>query len=205
VIIEISPCNPSSLFDDAFDLDQGLQAGHALREAQSLRRASLTPWTRRLQVSFYGQSTAFLSIQDSGPGISIETKRRPSNFEDSSPLDIVGDVAIAVPTKSSFQTLISIRVRARAAWAVTPGGAQAISTSIGEHHRRRTRRTRRSFDREVLIELVADLKGMIEDRDEKLKCSPNEFAVSNSSWRDWGVPTISGQLKSITQTRDSDC
>ena len=28
---------------------------------------------------------------------------------------------------------------------------------------------KRSFDREVLIELVADLKGMIEDRDEKLK------------------------------------
>jgi Skp family chaperone for outer membrane proteins len=28
---------------------------------------------------------------------------------------------------------------------------------------------RRSFDREVLIELVADLKGMIEDQDEKLK------------------------------------
>ena len=28
---------------------------------------------------------------------------------------------------------------------------------------------RRSFDREVLIELVADLKGMIEDQDEKVK------------------------------------
>lgn len=28
---------------------------------------------------------------------------------------------------------------------------------------------RRSFDREVLIELVAELKGMIEDQDEKLK------------------------------------
>lgn len=28
---------------------------------------------------------------------------------------------------------------------------------------------KRSFDREVLVELVADLKGMIEDQDEKLK------------------------------------
>jgi len=45
-------------------------------------------------------------------------------------VDIVGpDGAIALPTKTAFQTdLISIRVRARAAWAVTPGGAQVINS-----------------------------------------------------------------------------
>ncbi|MET4016058.1 hypothetical protein [Bradyrhizobium sp. S3.2.12] len=57
------------------------------------------------------------------------SKTTTVHFEDGSPADIVGnDSAIAVPTKSAFQThLISIRVRARAAWAVTPGGAQVIN------------------------------------------------------------------------------
>jgi hypothetical protein len=60
----------------------------------------------------------------------IETSKTATvHLEDGSPLDIVGlDGAIAVPTKNAFQTdLISIRVRARAAWAVTPGGAQVIN------------------------------------------------------------------------------
>jgi hypothetical protein len=60
----------------------------------------------------------------------IETSKTATvHFEDASPADIVGlDGTIAVPTKSAFQThLISIRVRARAAWAVTPGGAQVIN------------------------------------------------------------------------------
>jgi hypothetical protein len=51
------------------------------------------------------------------------------HFEDSSPADIVGPGgAVATPTFSAFQThLISIRVRARAAWAVAPDGAQVIN------------------------------------------------------------------------------
>jgi hypothetical protein len=51
------------------------------------------------------------------------------HYEDSSPADIVGpDGAVATPTLSAFQTnLISIRVRARAAWAVAPGGSQVIN------------------------------------------------------------------------------
>jgi hypothetical protein len=60
----------------------------------------------------------------------IETSKTATvHFEDGSPADIAGlDGAIAVPTKSAFQThLISIRVRARAAWAVTPGGAQVVN------------------------------------------------------------------------------
>jgi hypothetical protein len=60
----------------------------------------------------------------------IETSKTATvHFEDDSPADIVGfDGSIAVPSKSAFQTrLISIRVRARAAWAVTPGGAQVIN------------------------------------------------------------------------------
>lgn len=60
----------------------------------------------------------------------IETSKTATvHFEDDSPADIVGtDGVIAAPTKSAFQTrLISIRVRARAAWAVTPGGAQVIN------------------------------------------------------------------------------
>jgi hypothetical protein len=60
----------------------------------------------------------------------IETSKTATvHFEDTSPADIVGpDGALAFPTKAAFQTdLISIRVRARAAWAVTPGGAQIIS------------------------------------------------------------------------------
>lgn len=60
----------------------------------------------------------------------IETSKTATvHLEDGSPLDIVGsDGALALPTKTAFQTdLISIRVRARAAWAVTPGGAQVIN------------------------------------------------------------------------------
>ncbi len=60
----------------------------------------------------------------------IETSKTATvHFEDGSPADIVGpDGSLAFPTKAAFQTdLISIRVRARAAWAVTPGGAQIIS------------------------------------------------------------------------------
>ena len=60
----------------------------------------------------------------------IETSKTATvHFEDGSPADIVGpEGALAFPTKAAFQTdLISIRVRARAAWAVTPGGAQIIS------------------------------------------------------------------------------
>ncbi|WP_375764547.1 hypothetical protein ACE10X_21290 [Bradyrhizobium sp. Pha-3] len=34
---------------------------------------------------------------------------------------------------------------------------------------------KRSFDREVLVELVADLKGMIEDQDEKLKAQTEKI------------------------------
>lgn len=60
----------------------------------------------------------------------IETSKTATvHFEDDSPADIVGLAgAVSVPTKSAFQThLISIRVRARAAWAVSPGGAQVIN------------------------------------------------------------------------------
>nr|WP_224741168.1 hypothetical protein [Bradyrhizobium sp. 2S1]MCK7667577.1 hypothetical protein [Bradyrhizobium sp. 2S1] len=60
----------------------------------------------------------------------IETSKTATvHFEDDGPVDIVGPAgAIAVPTKTAFQTdLISIRLRARAAWAVTPGGAQIIN------------------------------------------------------------------------------
>ncbi|WP_375764548.1 hypothetical protein ACE10X_21295 [Bradyrhizobium sp. Pha-3] len=60
----------------------------------------------------------------------IETSKSATiHLEDGSPADIVslGGV-LAAPTESIFQThLISIRVRARAAWAVTPGGAQVIN------------------------------------------------------------------------------
>jgi hypothetical protein len=60
----------------------------------------------------------------------IETSKTATvHFEDTNPADIVGlDGALALPTKNAFQTdLVSIRVRARAAWAVTPGGAQIIN------------------------------------------------------------------------------
>jgi hypothetical protein len=60
----------------------------------------------------------------------IETSRTATvHFEDGTPLDIVGlDGTMATPTKTAFQTeLVSIRVRAWAAWAVTPGGAQVIN------------------------------------------------------------------------------
>jgi hypothetical protein len=63
-------------------------------------------------------------------GPQIETSKTATvHFEDGSPVDIVGvDGVMAVPTKAAFQTdLISIRVRARAAWAVTPGGSQVIN------------------------------------------------------------------------------
>ncbi|WP_166296836.1 hypothetical protein [Bradyrhizobium sp. 2S1] len=62
----------------------------------------------------------------------IETSKTATvHFEDESLLDIVGPGSVvAMPTKTAFQTdLISIRVRARAAWAVTPGGAQVINPS----------------------------------------------------------------------------
>jgi hypothetical protein len=61
----------------------------------------------------------------------IETSKTATvHLEDVSPVDIVGpDGAIPLPTKTAFQTdLISIRVRARAACLVTPGGAQVINS-----------------------------------------------------------------------------
>ena len=61
----------------------------------------------------------------------IETSKTATvHFDDSSPADIVSSGGtVAAPTLSAFQTnLISIRVRARAAWAVTPGGAQVINS-----------------------------------------------------------------------------
>jgi hypothetical protein len=50
----------------------------------------------------------------------IETSKTATiDFEDINPVDVSPDGALALPTKSAFQTdLISIRVRARAAWAV---------------------------------------------------------------------------------------
>lgn len=60
----------------------------------------------------------------------IETSKTATvHYEDGTPLDIIGlDGTMAAPTKTAFQTeLVSIRVRAWAAWAVTPGGAQVIN------------------------------------------------------------------------------
>jgi hypothetical protein len=56
--------------------------------------------------------------------------------EATSPAEIVDTGgALAAPTLSTFQTnVISIKVRARAAWAVTPGGAQVV-----QKHQRVTR------------------------------------------------------------------
>ena len=69
----------------------------------------------------------------------IETSKTATvHLEDSSPVDIVGpDGAMALPTKTAFQTdLISIRVRARAAWAVAPGGAAVVDNVNGDRHDR---------------------------------------------------------------------
>jgi hypothetical protein len=60
----------------------------------------------------------------------IETSMTATiNFEGSSPADIVNPGGVlATPSISAFQTnLISIRVRAWAAWAVAPGGSQVIN------------------------------------------------------------------------------
>jgi hypothetical protein len=56
------------------------------------------------------------------------SKTATVHLEDGSPVDIVGpDGAMALPTKTAFQTdLISIRVRARAAWAIAPGAAAVV-------------------------------------------------------------------------------
>ena len=58
----------------------------------------------------------------------IETRKPPTlHFEDTTPLDISGG-SVAAPVKSIFQSgLISIRVRANVAWAVTTGAAQVIT------------------------------------------------------------------------------
>jgi hypothetical protein len=61
----------------------------------------------------------------------IETSKEALvHLEDTSPQDIGtpgSPATVAAPTKSMFQTdLISIKVRANAAWAVTPGGAQFV-------------------------------------------------------------------------------
>jgi hypothetical protein len=48
------------------------------------------------------------------------------HFEDTSPKHIV-DGTPANPVKSAFQTdIVSIKVRANAAWCVAPGGAAVI-------------------------------------------------------------------------------
>jgi hypothetical protein len=51
------------------------------------------------------------------------------HMEDTAPKDIVTSPgAVAAPVKSFFQTnCIAIKVRTRAAWAVTPGGAQIVN------------------------------------------------------------------------------
>jgi hypothetical protein len=60
----------------------------------------------------------------------IETSKEAVYHEEATtPLPIVGTAgAIAAPVRSVFQTdAIGIRVRAHAAWAVAPGGAQVIN------------------------------------------------------------------------------
>jgi hypothetical protein len=52
------------------------------------------------------------------------------HYEDTSPRDLVSvsPTVIAAPQKSAFQTeIIAIKVRAWAAWAVAPGGAQIVN------------------------------------------------------------------------------
>jgi hypothetical protein len=106
------------------------------------------------------------------------SKTATVHLEDVSPVDIVGpDGAIALPTKTAFQTdLILIHVRARAAWAVTPGGGaghqQRQLVSVMSDKYRETDWSgwnnwcdswvdaRRSFDRAVPIGLVAELKAI---------------------------------------------
>jgi hypothetical protein len=59
----------------------------------------------------------------------IETSRQAVyHAEATSPAEIVdAGGALAAPTVSTFQTdVISIKVRARSAWAVSPGGAQVV-------------------------------------------------------------------------------
>jgi hypothetical protein len=59
----------------------------------------------------------------------IETKKEAAyHFEDTNPAEIVSSPgAIAAPQRSAFQTdVVAIRVRAWAAWACLPGGAQWV-------------------------------------------------------------------------------
>ena len=59
----------------------------------------------------------------------IETRNEVAlHFEDTAPAEIVGSPGtVAAPVKSLFQMeIIAIRVRANAAWAVAPGGAQIV-------------------------------------------------------------------------------
>ena len=60
----------------------------------------------------------------------IETgKESVIHFESAAPADIVAGGVAASPARSMFQTdVISIRVRANAAWAAVAGAAQFIST-----------------------------------------------------------------------------
>lgn len=58
----------------------------------------------------------------------IETSRESViHFESASPADIVAGGVASSPTRSQFQTdVISVRVKANAAWCCVPGGAQLI-------------------------------------------------------------------------------
>ena len=58
----------------------------------------------------------------------IETSKHPAwHLEDTTPLDISDGATVAAPVKSAFQAaLISIKVRANCAWAVTAGAAQVV-------------------------------------------------------------------------------
>ena len=61
----------------------------------------------------------------------IETSRSGVvHYDDSNPSEVVApDGRAAAPTYSAYQSnLISIRVRARAAWACQPGGAQVVQS-----------------------------------------------------------------------------
>jgi hypothetical protein len=62
----------------------------------------------------------------------VETSRSGViHYDDSDPSPIVApDGAVAAPSYWAFQSnLISIRVRARAAWACQPGGAQLVQSA----------------------------------------------------------------------------
>jgi hypothetical protein len=61
---------------------------------------------------------------------SVETSREALiHFEDSAPAAIIDPAGkLATPTRSAFQTdCVALRVRAKLAWAVAPGGAQVIT------------------------------------------------------------------------------